>query len=140
MTAPRPAPFVERDSATWWDAVARHELHCARCDDCGAWRWPVRALCARCGSLAWSSTPVSGRGTVASWVVNRHDFGGAVPSPSTVVLVRLAEQDDLLMPGAWSGPADGAGLAVDLPVAVGFLDVPAVGDTPGFTLCTWRSA
>ena len=44
----------------------------------------------------------SGDGTIASWIVNRHGFGGAFPLPSTAILVRLAEQDDLLLPGGWA--------------------------------------
>jgi hypothetical protein len=126
---------VERDSAEWWAALARHELLVTRCDDCGSWRWPPRVLCNRCGSLDGRLVRASGRGTVASWVVNRHGFGGAFPLPSTVLLVRLAEQDDLLLPGAWAGAADGSDCSIGLPVVVGFDDVP--GPEP-FTILCWR--
>lgn len=139
MTA-RPAPAVERDSAEWWAALARHELVCARCEDCGTWRWPARAICGRCGSLGWTFAPVSGRGEVASFVVNRHGFGGLVPVPSTVLLVRLAEQHDLLLPGGWAGPPDGAGVAIGLPVTVGFEDVPGSDSADPYTLLRWGPA
>ena len=39
----------DRDSAEWWEALRRHELVIQRCDDCGAWRWPPRAICGECG-------------------------------------------------------------------------------------------
>jgi uncharacterized OB-fold protein len=130
---------VERDSAPWWAALARHELVLPRCRECGTWRWPPRAICGRCGALDWSFAPASGRGTVASWVVNRHGFGGAFPLPSTVLLVRLEEQDDLLLPGGWAGEPDGRGLAIGLPVVAGFDDVPADDGGDTVTLLTWRA-
>jgi len=142
-TPVRPRPHADRDSAEWWAALGRHELVLPRCAACGTWRWPPRAICGRCGSLDWSFAPAAGRGTVASWVVNRHGFGGAFPLPSTVLLVRLAEQDDLLLPGGWSGAADGSDLAMGLPVVAGFEDVPAGPEPSGtdggaVTLLTWR--
>jgi len=143
-TPVRPRPHADRDSAEWWAALGRHELVLPRCAACGTWRWPPRAICGRCGSLDWSFAPAAGRGTVASWVVNRHGFGGAFPLPSTVLLVRLAEQDDLLLPGGWSGAADGSDLAMGLPVVAGFEDVPAGPEPSGtdggaVTLLTWRA-
>ena len=119
----RPLPHPDRDSQPWWDALARHELRFQRCTACGTWRWPPRAICGRCGSLEWSFVAASGTGTIASWIVNRHGFGGAFPLPSTAILVRLAEQDDLLLPGGWAGAADGSDLAMGMEVRVGFDDV-----------------
>lgn len=137
MSPVRPRPTVDRDSAEWWAALTRHELVLVRCDDCGAWRWPPRALCGRCGSLHWGWSPASGRGSVASWIVNRHGFGGAFPLPSTVVLVRLAEQDDLLLPGGWAGAADGDDLVMGMPVTARFEDVPADEGGAAMTLLCW---
>ena len=71
--------------------------------------------------------------------MNRHTFGGAYESPSTAVQVRLAEQDDILIPGAWEGPADGSGLEIDLPVSVVFEDVEGE-DGETVTLLRWRPA
>jgi uncharacterized OB-fold protein len=133
----RPRPAVDRDSAPWWAALGSHELALARCDDCATWRWPPRAMCPRCGSLDWGWTAASGRGTVASFVVNRHGFDPACPLPSTVVLVRLAEQDDLLLPGGWAGAVDGSDVAIGLPVVAGFEDVQADDGSP-FTVLRWE--
>ena len=137
MSPVRPRPAVDRDSADWWAALARHELVLARCDGCGTWRWPPRAICGRCGSLDWAWTAASGRGSVASWIVNRHGFGGAFPLPSTVVLVRLEEQDDLLLPGGWAGSPDGDDLVTGLPVTAGFEDVAADEGGEAMTLLRW---
>jgi uncharacterized OB-fold protein len=139
MNAPvdRPLPYPDRDSRPWWEALARHELILQRCAACGAWRWPARALCGRCGSLDWTWAPASGRGTVASWIVNHHAFSRAFPSPYVVLLVRLEEQDDLLLPGASAGDPSGRDLAVGLAVIVTFEDLGLPEGQEPVTLLRW---
>ena len=136
--APRPLPAKERDSLPWWEALARHEMVLQRCRGCELWRWPPREICNRCGSMDWGWEPISGRGAVVSWIVNHHSFSEACESPYVVLAVRLAEQDDIVMYGSWTGPGDGAGLRVDLPVTASFDDVTS-GDDP-VTLLQWSPA
>jgi uncharacterized OB-fold protein len=124
----------DRDSREWWRALARHELLLQRCVACDRPRWPPRALCNGCGSFDWQWAPASGTGTVASWIVNHHSFGGEA-APAVVVLVRLTEADDVLLPGAHAGAADGSDLAVGLPVVAEFED-----RTDGPTRVRWRHA
>jgi uncharacterized OB-fold protein len=83
--------------------------------------------------LEWQWVPASGRGTVASWIVNHHTFATAFTAPYVVVLVRLDDQDDILMPGGWAGPADGQGLEVGRAVIAGFEDGP-----DGTTRLQWQ--
>jgi uncharacterized OB-fold protein len=117
--------------------MTRHELLVQRCGVCARLRWPPRALCGACGSFEWSWEPASGGATVASWIVNHHPFGGAVPSPYVVVTGRLAEQDDILIPGNYAGPPDGAGLAIGAPLSAGFEDLEA-DDGRVWTLLRWQ--
>ena len=145
-------PTPDRDSAPWWEALGHHELTLQRCDDCGALRWPPRELCNRCGSLAWRWVPASGRGTVASWIVNHHAFGsgaGGRPAPYVVVLVRLDDQADILIPGGWDGAPDGTDLHAGLPVVAGFDDVElgdvddpldTSGESDRVALLRWRAS
>ena len=135
----RALPVPDRDSTPWWEALRRHELTLQRCRDCERLRWPARAICNRCGGLAWDWTPASGRGRIATWLVNHHTFGGTYESPSTAVQVRLVEQDDIVIPGAWDGPPDGRGLEVDLPVTLRFEDLPGEGGET-VTLLRWAPA
>jgi uncharacterized OB-fold protein len=103
-------PTPDRDSAPWWDAIAEHRLILQQCDSCGAWRWPPRILCNRCGALGGSWRPAAGTGRVASWTITHHQFDPAFTAPYVTVLVRLDEQTDILIPGAWAGdeaPTDG---------------------------------
>ena len=98
----RLVPNPDRDSEEWWEALARHEFVLQRCDACQAWRWPPREICNRCGSFDYTWTPVSGRGTIASWVVNQRAFLPGFEIPYVVVNVRLEEQDDCKLIGSWT--------------------------------------
>jgi uncharacterized OB-fold protein len=111
---------ADRDSQPWWEALGRGELLLQVCGACRTFRWPPRAMCNRCGSLDWGWQAACGRGAVASWIVNRHAFLPGFDAPYVVVLVRLEEQDDLLLPGGWAGSRDGDDLRIGLPVVAGF--------------------
>jgi uncharacterized OB-fold protein len=134
-----PVPVPERDSAPWWAAAARHELLAQECDECGTLRWPSRAICNRCGSLEWSWRALSGEATVASWMVNHHSFGAADASPYTVVLARVAEQDDVLVPGAWAGDPAGDDLSIGQAIHVTYDDIDAGvgGASTALALLRW---
>lgn len=132
----RPLPAKERDSQPWWDALARHEMVLQRCSGCELWRWPPRDICNRCGSFDWSWQPISGRGEIVSWIVNHHSFNEAFQSPYVVLAVAVAEQDDIVMYGSWSGRGDGSDLRVGLAVQADFDDV-TTGDDP-VTLLRWN--
>ncbi|MXW57280.1 MAG: hypothetical protein F4124_12315 [Acidimicrobiia bacterium] len=131
--APKPRPYPERDSAPWWERINQHRFELQRCDGCGAWRWPPRAMCGRCASFEYAWTPLSGRATVESWVVNHHAFLPGFASPYTVVLGRLDEQDDLCLPATWQG---GDEPVAGQPIEVAFED--HVDDEGPFTLLAWR--
>jgi len=91
----------DRESAPYWAALANGRFELQHCRDCGGWTWPARAICSRCHgeNLAWEE--VNGSGEVHSWVVTHQvyapDFVDLVPY--TVVLVRVDEQADILIPG-----------------------------------------
>ena len=101
VTERRTVPVPDRDSAPYWGALARGGFELQHCRDCGHWTWPARAICSGCHgeNLVWEAP--SGKGEVHSWVVTHQvyapDFIDLVPY--TVVLVRLDEQDDILIPG-----------------------------------------
>jgi uncharacterized OB-fold protein len=75
---------------------------------------------------------VSGRGTVAGWIVNHHTFSSDFASPYAVVLVRLEEQDDCKLVGSFRGAIDA--LHAGLPVRAAFDDLAG-----GITLLAWEA-
>jgi uncharacterized OB-fold protein len=98
----------DRESAPYWAALANGRFELQHCGDCGHWTWPARAICSGCHgeNLAWEAA--QGTGEVHSWVVTHQvyapDFVDLVPY--TVVLVRLDEQDDILIPGRFVPDVD----------------------------------
>jgi uncharacterized protein len=127
------APEADRDSAPFWEALGRHRLEVQRCDRCGIYRFPPGPVCPRCGDRASTWTPLSGRGRVLTWVVTHQVFHPAFADrvPYTVVLVRLDEQDDLLIYG--NVRPEGSVLREGLPVAAVFEEGP-----DGSTLLQWQ--
>jgi uncharacterized OB-fold protein len=94
---------TDRDAAPWFEALGQGEIRMQKCEECDTWRWPPRAMCNRCASLGNEWAQISGRGKVASWFVNHHRFSPEFDVPYAIVLVRLDEQDDLLVPGPFAG-------------------------------------
>jgi uncharacterized OB-fold protein len=93
----------ERDAIPWWKGMREGEPVMQRCLDCRAWRWPARAICNRCGSFEVEWKPISGRASIASWIVNHHPFSPAFEVPYTIAVCRLDEQADVLLPGVFRG-------------------------------------
>ncbi|MEU0571776.1 zinc ribbon domain-containing protein [Nonomuraea sp. NPDC005983] len=123
-------PNVDRDSAAWWERVARHEFAVQRCDRCGTRRWPARAFCPACRAEGWTWEPVEPIGTVVSWIVNHQPFMPGLSTPYVVVMVRLAAVPGALAWGNWHG--DGEPRAGQ-PVEAAYTDAE-----DGVTLVNWR--
>jgi uncharacterized OB-fold protein len=70
-----PLPDVEWEpTREFWAGAARHELLIPRCDACGRYQWYPKPRCRECRSEGFSWAPMSGRGTLFSWVVVTHAF------------------------------------------------------------------
>jgi uncharacterized OB-fold protein len=95
--AARLEPIPTPDTKPFWDAARGGQLCIPRCDQCGQYHFYPRTLCPHCGSDALSWAVVSGRGTLASFVVNyrpvpRTDDG----SPVVVAIVQLDEGPQMM--------------------------------------------
>ena len=101
MANMRVLPLPDQDSEHYWAALADGRLEVQQCRECSRWTWPARPICSNCQSenLAWR--PVSGTGEVHSWVRTHNVYAPAFAAlvPYVTVLVRLDEQDDILIPG-----------------------------------------
>jgi uncharacterized OB-fold protein len=94
-------PTPDRDSEHYWAALGAGRFEIQQCDDCGRWTWPPRPICSGCHgeNLRWQE--VSGTGEVHARIITHQVYGPSLVAlvPYTVVLVRLDEQPDLLVPG-----------------------------------------
>jgi hypothetical protein len=97
----RTIPIPDRDTAGYWAFLAEGRFVIQHCRQCDRWTWPLRPLCSGCHGvdLAWEEP--SGTGEVYSWVVTHQPYAPDLVDevPYTVALVRLDEQDDILVPG-----------------------------------------
>lgn len=104
----RTLPSPDRESERYWRALAEGQFLLQRCRNCRYWTWPVRPICSHChgGDLEWIESP--GKGEVYSWVITHQayapDLAKLIPYP--VALVRLDEQDDILIPGRYVGEVE----------------------------------
>lgn len=89
---PRPIPAPDRDSQPFWDAAREHRLVIQRCSECRRLRHPPQPSCPACGSLESDWQEASGRGTVYSFVIQRHPTHPFfVDVTYNVALIELAE-------------------------------------------------
>jgi uncharacterized OB-fold protein len=95
-------PNVEDpDSAGFWAGAAAGELRIQRCAGCGVRRMPPRPMCFACRSLRHGWEPLSGRGTVWSFVVVHPPLLPAYAelAPYNVITVALDEDPTLRLVG-----------------------------------------
>ncbi len=61
-------PPRSRDVAPFWDALREGRLILQRCGDCGRARFPIAPVCPYCSGRSCEWQPLSGSGTVHSWI------------------------------------------------------------------------
>ena len=115
----KPLPAVTEDNAPYWEACQKGRLQAQRCGSCGHLRWPPSVLCPHCLAEGGRWVPLSGRGTVWSFIVVHRPqhpaFFGDVPY--NVGIVELEE--GIRLHSSIVGCANEA-LRVGLPVEVVF--------------------
>jgi uncharacterized OB-fold protein len=133
MTPSKPEPRIDTVSRGFWDHARQHRLSVQRCDDCGDLHFPGSPVCPKCLSEAQSWAPVSGRGTVLSWVRFHRAYweGFRADLPYLVALVGL-EEGPMLVTNIVG--ADPASLAVGMAVSVVFEELDGEVTLPKFRL------
>jgi uncharacterized OB-fold protein len=86
----RPLPKPTPETQHFWDGTKAGQLLLQRCDDCDHVYYPPRPFCPACSSKQITSFPASGRGTLASYVIN-HRPHPAFDGPYSIALVQLEE-------------------------------------------------
>lgn len=94
-------PAPDDDSRPFWEATLRGELRVQACATCRKRRFPPRPMCPHCQSMASTWDPVSGRGTIWSFVVAHPPLLPAYAqfAPYNVIVVALDEDPTLRLVG-----------------------------------------
>ena len=95
-----------------WASIDREQLELQACAACGRFRYPPSPACPDCLSMAFDWKPVSGKGTILSWVVFHRKYFDDHPPPYNAVAVRLDEGPIVISnlvgeppTGSWIGAA-----------------------------------
>jgi uncharacterized OB-fold protein len=129
---PKPTTISE----PFWHGCNERVLKLQRCEHCQKLRFYPAASCPACGAVGGQWTPVSGRGTVYSWIVvhKNPDPYWQTQVPYVSAIVELAEQERVFVPGLLSDITPDA-VRSGLPVTIWF------EDTGGqFLMPRWRPA
>lgn len=97
ILASGPVPRPTSDTREFWSATARRELHLPYCESCSRYFFYPRSHCRYCQSdrVVWRR--VSGRGTLASYVINHLPFAEfETKQPQVIAIVELEEGVNLL--------------------------------------------
>lgn len=90
-----------------WQSIENGRLELMACRDCGAFRYPPAPICDRCLSMEAEWKPVSGTGTILSWVIFHRKYFDDFPPPYNAVAVRL-DEGPIIMTNLIGTPPEGS--------------------------------
>ncbi|MDG2276907.1 MAG: zinc ribbon domain-containing protein [Pseudomonadales bacterium] len=91
MSSPkRPLPAPTPETQHFWEGCRAGELRLQRCGDCEHVYYPPRPFCPKCSSREVNIFAASGRGTLASYVINERPHP-AFGEPHSIAIVQLEE-------------------------------------------------
>ncbi len=111
---PQPTPETEH----FWEGTRVHELRLQRCDECDHVYFPPRPFCPQCSSRNVSVFRASGRGTLASYVINERPHP-SFEGPYSIALVDL-EEGPRMMSNIVGCSQTPEALVLDMPLQVMF--------------------
>lgn len=127
---PLPQPSIE--TVPFWEAVQERRLVMPKCDGCGTVTFPPTVACPTCSRDAFTWTPISGRGSVYSFVVYHRVYHPAFADkvPYVVAVVDLEEGPRIISNIVGMPIAE---VRCDLPVTVVYEEVRDGYLIPKFT-------
>jgi uncharacterized OB-fold protein len=92
-TYSKPLPEIDDINRPFWEATRHGELRLQRCKDCRQVWYPAGTNCPKCLSTSFEWGPMSGRGTVWSFIVYHHCWhrGFEKEIPYNVAMIQLEE-------------------------------------------------
>ena len=93
---PRPVlPELTEQNTGFWTAGRGGRLVFTRCQACHRYIHPSAPICDACLSRNVAEEPVSGRGTVVAFTVNRQAWVAGMEKPFVISIVEMVEQRGL---------------------------------------------
>lgn len=83
--------IISMYDAPMWDSITRERMELQKCDGCGKFRYPPSPICPHCLSMDYKWLPISGKGTILSWVVFHKKYFDDHPPPYNSVAVQIEE-------------------------------------------------
>ena len=103
-------PVMGHYDLPMWESIAAHRMALQCCRNCGAFRYPPGPACPKCLAEEADWKPLSGMGTIMSWVVFHRQYLPAYPAPYHAIAVKLEEGPVMISnlegpqpEGAWIG-------------------------------------
>jgi uncharacterized OB-fold protein len=90
-----PAPPLTPRSGDYWRSGADGKLRIQQCKDCGLYMHPPQTVCRRCYKTDLAFAPVSGKGTVYAFTINRYKWHPDMDPPYVIADIELVEQAGL---------------------------------------------
>ena len=131
--AATPSPVMGFYDGPMWESIQARDMRLQRCLDCGEMQYPPGPVCPHCLSSNLEWQPISGRGTILSWVIYHRTYLDAYPEPYNVIAVRLAEGPIMASNLEGSAPA---GNWIGAPVHMVYSTMPDGFVLPRFVLDT----
>ena len=120
----RPLPTPSPLTRPFWEATKQGRLVLQRCSRCGEYVWTPQPVCRTCLTETLEWTPVSGRGSIYSFVVIERAATPAFNAPYAIVVVELEEGPRMLSDLVDVNVED---VRIGMPVEVAFEDAGEVG-------------
>ena len=115
----KPLPVIDEESKGYWEHARAHRMSVQVCASCGYRHFPPTPVCPACLSAKQTWQPVSGHGTLVSWVTFHRAYWNAFRGdlPYHVCLVQLDEGP--IVVGNFPGDVPG-NAAIGMPMKVQF--------------------
>lgn len=114
----RPLPQPTPETQHFWDGLQDGELRLQRCAACAHVYYPPRPFCPDCSSREVEVFNASGKGKLASYVIN-HRPHPAWDAPYSIAIVEL-EEGPRMATNIVNCPQTPEALAIDMPVEIVF--------------------
>ena len=114
----RPVPKPTPETQHFWDGCSAGELRLQKCGNCDHVYYPPRPFCPSCSSRNVDVFLASGKGKLASYVIN-HRPHPAWSEPHSIAIVEL-EEGPRMATNIINCPQTPEALVIDMPVEVVF--------------------